>query len=420
MFFIYSILYTLVAFILLLPEYLKRPAELRPRWLREKFGYLPEAASSIWVHAVSVGEVGASIGLLQRLKAEYPDSALLLSTVTDTGRKVAIGRVPEGTQVVYLPFDIGFILRRCIKRLRPRIFIVVETELWPNAFRVLSQAGVPVVVVNGRISERSVSGYRKISFFMKRVFSSAQGFGMQGEADAGRIIEIGAPKDKVAVTGNFKFDMKMPGEVPSWAGSLSGPLIVAGSTHRGEEEVILDAYRENRGKFPDLSLILAPRHPERFREVEELLKSAGFSYRKRSDLGETSGAGTGDGGVILLDTIGELSAIYGAADIAVIGKSFIGTGGQNPLEPAYWGKPVVCGPHMENFPFIKEFYLEGAAFEVDSNTLAKKIKELLLAPESARATGLKARELFMRNSGAVERAMGMIRDYINPAASVRQ
>ena len=417
MFFIYSTLYTIVVLILLLPEYLKRPPGLRPRWLREKFGSLTEAASSIWVHAVSVGEVGASIGLLRRLKSEYPDSTLVLSTITDTGQKVAAERVPAGTRVVYLPFDAGFILTGSIRRLRPRAFVVVETELWPNTFRVLSESGIPVIVVNGRISEKSSKGYRRISFFMKRVFSFVRCFGMQGEVDAARLIEIGAPKDKVIVTGNFKFDMKMPEKIPSWAGPAGGPVIVAGSTHSGEEEIIIAAYRENRERFPGLRLILAPRHPERFGEVEELLKSSGISYRKRSDLGDASHEAVGDAGIILLDTVGELSAVYGAADIAVIGKSFLGTGGQNPLEPAYWSKPVICVPHMENFPFIEEFYREGAAFEVDRNTLAKKIKELLLAPGSAQAAGAKARELFMRNSGGVERAMELIKGFIDPAAS---
>jgi 3-deoxy-D-manno-octulosonic-acid transferase len=412
MFFVYSILYTIVVTILLLPEYLSRPKELRERWLREKFGYLPETASTIWIHAVSVGEVNASLGLLRKLRTSYPGSPLILSTITDTGQKVAIERVPEGTSVVYLPFDIRFILRRSIGRIHPRIFIVVETELWPNIFRILSRSGVPVVVVNGRISEKSSGGYRKISFFMKRVFSFVQGFGMQAGVDAERLMAIGAPKDKVSVIGNFKFDMKIPGEIPSWAKSLGNPVIVAGSTHKGEEEIILEAYKENMGRFPGLKLVLAPRHPERFGEVEALLKSSGVSYAKRSEFGEAPDAGLRDKEVVLVDTIGELSALYGVADIAIIGKSFIGTGGQNPLEPALWGKPVICGPHMENFPFIEEFFREGAAFQVEGKGLAKKIKELLLLPENARAAGLKARELFIRNSGAEDRAMEMIRGYI--------
>jgi 3-deoxy-D-manno-octulosonic-acid transferase len=402
MFLIYSVLYAVVVTILLLPEYLKRPKGLRSKWLREKFGYLPESSSVIWVHAVSVGEVGASLRLLQRLKKEFPGSSLILSTITDTGQKVAREKVPAGTQVVYLPFDIGFILKRCIERINPRIFVVVETELWPNIFRALSRAGVPIAVVNGRISEKSARGYRTISFFMRKVFSFVRAFGVQGEIDALRLREIGAPKDKIRILGNFKFDMNISGEIPSWAEALGGPVIVAGSTHRGEEELILAAYNENRDRFPGLKLVLAPRHPERFHEVEELLKSSGIPYVRRSSIEGQPDAKILEEKIILLDTVGELSAVYAVADIAVIGKSFAAVGGQNPLEPAFWGKSIICGPHMENFPFIKDFY----------NALAKKIKELLLAPEKARAAGFKAKDLYIKNSGAVDRAVEMIRDFI--------
>lgn len=410
MFLLYSLLYAMAVVILFVPEYLKRPKELRRRWLREKFGYLPRTKSSIWIHAVSVGEVSASVPLLNKLRAEYPQFNLILSTITDTGQKVALAKAPEGTTVVYLPFDLKNILDRAIRRAKPKAFLVMETELWPNIFRTFSLRRVPVLVVNGRISEKSVSGYRKISFFMKKVFSYVGAFCMQGQVDADRISSIGAEKNKVSVVGNFKFDMGVAGEIPVWTGCLGrGPVIVAGSTHRGEEELILAACTENMTFFPDLKLILAPRHPERFEEVEDILKKSGTSYvrRTRTDISAPQRAS-----VVLLDTIGELSAVYGAADIAIMGKSFKDEGGQNPLEPAFWGKPIICGPHMENFPFIKDFYREGAAFEVEAAALPKKIKELLVAPEKAKAAGRKARELYVRNSGAVYRAMAIIRQLI--------
>ncbi len=413
MFFFYSVLYIVVVAVLLLPEYLKRPKDLRGRWLREKFGYLPKTDSAIWVHAVSVGEVGASIRLLQRLKVEFPGYQLILSTITDTGQKVAREKAPEGTLVVYLPFDIDFVLRRCIRRVNPRIFVVVETELWPNTFRALSHTGVPVVVVNGRISGKSARGYLMISFFMKKVFSFVRAFGMQGEVDAERLREIGAPQDKIRVIGNFKFDMSISGEIPSWAKAFGGPVIVAGSTHQGEEEIIIAAYNENCDRFPGLKLVLAPRHPDRFGEVEELLKSRGIAYVKRSSFTGLPDADIQGTKIFLLDTVGELSAVYAIADIAVIGKSFAAEGGQNPLEPAFWGKPIICGPHMENFPFIEEFYNEGAAFKVDATGLAKKIKELLLDPTKALAAGMKARDLYIKNSGAVDSTIDMIRAFIS-------
>jgi 3-deoxy-D-manno-octulosonic-acid transferase len=409
MFLVYSLLYAVTVLILFVPEYLRRPKELRRKWLREKFGYVPERDSAIWVHAVSVGEVGASIRLLKKLRAEYPQSPLILSTITDTGQKVALEKAPEGTTVVYLPFDVNYILDRCLKRTKPRAFLVIETELWPNIFRTLAKNRVPVLVLNGRISERSAEGYRKISFFMKKVFSYVSVFGMQGQVDADRIRSIGAEETKISVLGNFKFDMDVAEKIPLWAKSIGGPIIVAGSTHKGEEELIMAAFAENREISPELKLILAPRHPERFEEVEAILKNSGIPYVKRTEINGLEASGVS---VILLDTVGELSSVYGAADIAIMGKSFEGVGGQNPLEPAFWGKPIICGPHMENFPFMKDFYREGAAFEVDAAALPTMIKELLLVPEKAKSAGQRARELFLRNSGAVDRAIGIIREYL--------
>jgi 3-deoxy-D-manno-octulosonic-acid transferase len=413
MFLIYSFIYTIVILSLLVPQYLKRPREYRPRWLREKFGYVPRLGPAIWVHAVSVGEVGASIMLLRKLRDEYPSLPIILSTITDTGQKVAIEKAPAGTTVVYLPFDAGFVLRRCLRRIRPVIFVVIETELWPNIIRFIARHGAPVVMLNGRISEKSARGYRKIAFFMKEVFRYVTIFGMQSGTDEARLLEIGAAKEKVLVSGNFKFDMHIKPEIPLWAAGLKGPIIVAGSTHRGEEELIISAFKENLSKFPGLKLILAPRHPERFSEAGETVRAAGLPLLRRSQLGSgNSGVGEFEAGVILLDSVGELSAVYGAAHIAIIGKSFAAFGGQNPLEPAFWGKAIVCGPHMENFPFMSDFYREGAAFEVQTTGLAKKLKELLIDPEKAEAAGRKARELYMKNAGAVDRAMEIIRRYI--------
>ncbi len=414
MFIIYSLLYILAIIVLFQPQYFKRPKDLRHKWLNEKLGSIPEADSAIWIHAVSVGEVNASIPLIKKLRAKYPWFPVVLSTITDTGRRVAVDKVPEGTEVIYLPFDITFILKRCLKRVRPKIFIAIETELWPNIFRVMAENRVPVIILNGRISEKSAKRYRRISFFMKKVFSYVKIFGMQSLLDADRLESIGADRGKIIITGNFKYDMDMPGGTPSWAEDIKGPVIVAGSTHRGEEEIILSACMENLDRFPGLKLILAPRHPERFKEVEDMLRTKGISYVKRSEFANgNKQTWTSENLVVLLDSVGELSSVYGIADIAVIGKSFAGFGGQNPLEPAYWGKPIVCGPHMENFPFIGEFYKEGAAFEVEAAGLGRKIEELLLDPRKKKISGEKARALFIKNAGAVDRAVEIIGEYLN-------
>ena len=412
MFSIYSFIYTLIIFFLFTPQYLKRPIELRRKWIRGKLGSLPEMDGSFWVHAVSVGEVNAAIQLLRRLRRQYPDVPVVLSTITDTGQKVASDKVPEGVSVVYLPFDISWILERSFRRVKPRMLIVLETELWPNIFRLSHKRNIPVIILNGRISEKSSRGYKKISFFMKKVFSYVTVFSMQSRLDAERLKVLGADEEKVRVSGNFKFDMEMSGEMPAWTAAIAGPVIVAGSTHRGEEELVLSAYLDNIGKFPELKLILAPRHPERFREVADLLREKKIPFVRRSELGACGIEGKPfSEKVLLLDSVGELSSVYGMADIAVIGKSFLGIGGQNPLESAFWGKPILCGQHMENFPFMQEFYDEGAAFEVGLTSLAKKIGTLLVNPDLARTAGEKAKALYASKSGAVEKALTIIEKY---------
>ena len=419
MYFIYGIIYSIAVIFLLPFEYFRRPKEIRKRWLRERFGgelegFRKEGQSGIiWIHAVSVGEVMAATPLLKGLKEKYPSKAIILSTVTDTGQKVAREMATEGTKIVYLPFDIPQIMNSVVKKVMPEILIVIETELWPNLFRAFKQNGIPIILLNGRISENSFRGYRKISFFMKKVLSCVDFFGMQNEEYAGRLKSLGVPAARVKSIGNFKFDARPSPLIPEWTERIHGQVMTAGSTHDGEEDLITSVYTALRKDFPDLNLILAPRHPERFQNVEEMLKSKGVSFVKRSNLNtEQPKLQTLTGTIILLDTIGELSAIYGISDIAIIGKSFRGSGGQNPLEPAYWGKPVICGPHMENFPVIRDFFKAGAAIEVDENNLYAKLKELLLYPEKAREVGLRGHEIYRKNAGAVKAAMEIVARYL--------
>jgi 3-deoxy-D-manno-octulosonic-acid transferase len=419
MFFLYSLIYG-IALIFIFPfEYLKRPKDLRKRWLREKLGFfdssfIPHPSSLIWVHAVSVGEVMAALPFLRCFKKRYPSKRIILSTITDTGQKIAKESAPEGTITTYLPFDISSILQTVLKKTRPEILIVIETELWPNMFRVFKNNGIPVILLNGRISENSFKGYKKISFFMKRVLSYVDFFGMQNLDYAERIRSFGIDTSKVMDLGNFKFDTKPPSQIPDWAEKIKGPIIIAGSTHEGEEELIISAYIELKKDFPDLNLIIAPRHPERFKEVEDMLKSKRMNFIKRSEISRLSTKEPAlSGEIILLDSIGELSSIYGIATIAIIGKSFKGYGGQNPLEPAYWGKPIICGPHMENFPIAKDFYTENAALEVKNDELYLKLKELIMSPEKANEVGKKAQQIYRKNAGAVGRAMHIIERYLS-------
>ena len=250
---------------------------------------------------------------------------------------------------------------------------------------------------------------------MKKVFSYVTAFSMQSDLDAKRLKAIGADENKVLVSGNFKFDMDLSNrndKMPAWTAAVKGPVLMAGSTHKGEEELVMSSYLKNCGKFPGLKLILAPRHPERFKEVADMLLKRGTSFVRRSELRDVDTWPIKEK-VLLLDSVGELTSVYAIADIAIIGKSFLGTGGQNPLEPAYWGKPIVCGPHMENFPFMQEFYDEGAAFEIHPSSLADKIGELLADPDAAKEAGKKARRLYESKSGGVEKAMEIVEKYIS-------
>lgn len=418
---IYSFLYFIVLICLLPFQYRKRPKDLRKRWLREKFGTFNFSLSTfnsslIWIHAVSVGEVIASLPLLEKLKVRYPSVSLVLSTITDTGQRVALEKVPDRTKVIYLPFDLSFILERTLKNIQPNLFITIETELWPNLLMTLKKRKIPAVVMNGRISDDSFKGYKKIKFFMQSIISCVDLFCMQDAVYAGRIKELGAQEEKIRVIGSFKFDTVPSLNIPEWTELLTHPVIIAGSTHRGEEDLLVSFYIELKKDFPDLSLIVAPRHPERFGEVEGFVKAKGLSYVKRSQLSSDSPlhpfTNSPLPSIVILDAVGELALVYGVSDVAVIGGSFIEHGGHNLLEPAFWGKPIICGPHMENFPFAKEFYEKGAAIETDSSSLCEKLKELLQSQEKRKAMGDKAKALYNEKAGAVEKAMKEIERFL--------
>ncbi len=413
----YSFLYCLALLALLPYECLKRPGDLRGRWLRERFGFLnpglrAQGSRPIWIHAVSVGEVATAVPFIKELSLRHPSLRIVLSTVTDTGQKIAAERVSGIADIVYFPFDLAGVFRRVLRKARPILLVVMETELWPNIFRACRTEGVPILVCNGRLSDDSFKGYRRIRFFIKRVVRCVDLFCMQDRIYAERIRELGADEDRIRVTGNLKFDTRPPDNLPQWAGCLKGTVILAGSTHEGEEELLLSVFTNLRKDFPDLNLILAPRHPERFGKVEELVKATGLSYVKRSSLSQEPSGHQMSGVIIILDTIGELASAYGVSDISVIGGSFVPLGGHNPLEPASWGKPVVCGPHMENFPFMQEFYAGRGAMKTDAGGLYEVLRELIRSPEKRKAIGEKARALQREKAGAVSRTVEILELYL--------
>lgn len=422
--FLYSALY-LIALAFLLPyEYLKRPGELRGRWIRERFGF-PDPLSAarrhsrIWVHAVSVGEVIASVSLVKRIKRDRPSAEVVITTVTDTGQKVARERMGELATIVYVPFDLPFSVKNFIERIRPSLLIIMETELWPNVIGILKDRNIPVLMMNGRISGKSFQGYGKLRPFIRGVLGNLTLLCVQNELYAERLRLLGAAPEKIRVIGSLKFDTRPSMPVPGWTGMLEGPVLIAGSTHRTEEDLIADAYAELLADFPRLNLILAPRHPERFKEVEEVVRKKGLKYVKRSEIKDSDQLSSDSSCtthhtplVVILDVMGELSSVYGASDIAVMGGTFIGHGGQNPLEPAYWEKAIVCGPHMENFPFIDDFYRNGGAVKVDVHTLSRSLRELLNDPGRLAAMGKIAKGLYDKNAGTTERAAEIIEKYL--------
>lgn len=412
MFWVYTILYSIALFFLLPFELFKRPSALRRRWFSERLGFISafEAQKSIMIHAVSVGEVIASEPLIKRLKADYPQLNIVISTVTDTGQKVAGERLGSLAKIIYVPFDLPCAVSRTLDAVSPQLFLVMETELWPNLIKSLHDRSIPTALINGRISEKSFRGYCKLGFFFRPLLRMIPLFCVQTREYAERIKALGALPQSVVVTGNLKFEMKPSASAPEWTAKLKGLTIIGGSTHATEEQLLLEAYRLLLQKHPGINLILAPRHPERFDEVAQLAKASGLRYVRRSAI--DSGYADISGMVVILDVMGELSRLYAACNIAVMGGSYIEHGGQNLLEPAYYSKAVVCGPHMENFPFAKDFYAEGAALRTERSTLAEMLDRLISSPDTIRSMGSKAKELCERNSGALDRTMDELRRYL--------
>ena len=410
---IYSVVLAL-GFLLGLPWFLwkSRSSGKYLRTFRERMGRLPvylnlDGDRSIWIHAVSVGEVLAARPLVPALRARFPSHRIFLSTTTVTGNEVAKKSVRGLDGLFFAPFDFPHAVRRALEVVNPSLLLLVETELWPNLIHESSRRGARVALVNGRISLRSFSRYKRMRRFLTRVLSEIDLFLMQGETHAERIRAMAAPPERVKVTGNLKFDAVEAGRpserlVRLLHGGSPRPLWVAGSTVVGEEELILRAFHRVRERVPHARLLLAPRHPERFAEVPRLVEAAGFRCLRRSALDPGSWT---DGEVLLLDTLGELAQLYALASVVFVGGSLVASGGHNILEPAVAGKPVVVGPHMENFQEIADaFRAESAMVQVASaDELAHEIAALLLDEPRRRDLGERARDLVGKNRGAVSR-----------------
>jgi 3-deoxy-D-manno-octulosonic-acid transferase len=403
--------------------------------LAERLGRLPVSLNldrepSIWLHAVSVGETLTARALAADLKERYPRLRLFISTTTITGQQIARRSFQAADGIFYFPLDLAFVVRRVLDVVRPQLFIMMETEIWPNLLRECRARGVRTVVINGRISNRSFPRYRLVRPLFRRVLALIDLFCVQGAETARRLETLGAAADRIRITGSLKFDaLQAPGTV---AGLERGadrvlryfhvaphrPVVVAGSTMPGEHEIVLKAFERVRTLAGNPLLVLAPRKPEQFADAEALARDAGFRTVRRSALviDEEIRAD-----VVVLDTIGELAQVYQVASAVFVGGSLVDTGGHNIMEPAIYGKPIVFGPHMQNFAEITEAFLAaGAAVQVaDGRALEDALIDLLANPARRARLGDAARALVDANRGAKARTLDAIAALLPPAGTTK-
>jgi 3-deoxy-D-manno-octulosonic-acid transferase len=429
-YFLYSVA-TLLALVVLSPYLLYQALRYNKYVgsLGQRLGYLPvsfnlDAEESIWVHAVSVGEVLVARPIVSGLRERYPHLRIFLSTTTLSGQNVARRSVPDADAVFYLPFDWAFTIRRTLDVVKPRLFVMVETEIWPNLLRECRRRGIRTALVNGRISARSFPRYRVARPFIRRVLSDIDRLCVQGDETARRLRDLGADPAHITVTGSLKFDSLDPSTAPGrgrervlrfFRMSPARLVLVAGSTSKGEEEAVIRAFNRVRTTAAggNALLILAARHPERFGEVERLCRREGLSTIRRSDLPIDSEPRAD---AVILDTIGELAQLYQIATAVFVGGSLVPLGGHNILEPAVHGKPIVFGPHMENFAEIAgAFLVNDAAVQVRTPRELEGVVVSLMADPVRRARlGAAARALVDANRGAKDTTLRVLADLLPP------
>jgi 3-deoxy-D-manno-octulosonic-acid transferase len=418
---IYDLTFLIVA-IFYLPIYLLHRKFHKEFLLR--LGFLPKDLNlnnPVWIHAVSVGEVMTVRRLIEELKIIYPDKRFVISTVTPTGNKIAKGIAGHNDLVTYLPLDFSFITRRVIDKISPSLVILAETEFWPNFISYLYRKKIPVLTVNGRISDASYRGYRLIRFLLRQALEKISLFCMQTQHDAKKLMRLGVSRDKIKVTGNMKFDVTDFIDLKTNYIDLRSKLylnsnhklFVAGSTHPQEEEIILGVYKELHKSFPDLRLLIAPRHPERAGDIAKITSRFGFKQVFVSNT-PTECSTCISNSVFILDTVGELINFYAIADIVFVAGSLVKKGGHNILEPASFEKPIIFGPYMFNFGDIAELFLTNNAAIMIRNQEELKINivKLLNNPQEGLELGRRAKGLILQNQGATKRNVGFIKDIL--------
>ncbi|URJ30543.1 lipid IV(A) 3-deoxy-D-manno-octulosonic acid transferase [Candidatus Blochmannia vicinus (nom. nud.)] len=395
----------------------RKSPSYRKRWL-ERYGFHHKSIKSdgIVLHAVSLGETLAAIPLIRALQKRYPRITITLTAMTPTGIELAQSRFHGNTHCSYLPYDLPGSMKRFIDQVKPKLVIAMETELWPNLINILYQRNIPFVIVNARLSFRSFIGYKKFRYFISLIMERITFIAAQNKGDAIRFLKLGLKKNKLFVTGNLKFDIEISQDLLNKISFLKKTWIknrqvwIASSTHKGEEILLLQAHKHLLTIFPDLLMILAPRHPERFINVRSITEEAGFSYIMRSD----GVAPSQETQVIINDTIGELMLLYGVSDMAFIGGSLVKHGGHNPLEPAAHSIPLIMGPYTFNFHdiCIKLYESDGLITVTDTESLISTITMLLTNKQSRLNYGYRAIKVLKHNQGALQQLLYLLDNYL--------
>lgn len=420
--YIYSfILYLAFPFIFLRLWWKSRKlSAYKHRWL-ERLGFITPLASTnnIWIHSVSVGETVVAIRLARAIQEYQPQVNILITTMTPTGSDMVKRQQNPSFQHVYVPYDLPGAVKRFLKAVRPKLIVIMETELWPNILYYAHKQKIPILLANARLSARSAKGYRYVQHFSQSMLNCIDLIAAQTQEDAERFISLGAKKDKLMIAGSIKFDTDIPkdlvqqGKFLRASQDVARPVWIAASTHSGEDELILDAFSIVRQTLPTTLLILVPRHPERFKDVARLCQQRGFTVTKRSQ-GQPVAIDTQ---IFLGDSLGELFLYYAASDVAFVGGSLVATGGHNLLEPAALGLPVLTGPHLFNFTEISRLLSDAGAIKIvqNSNELAQQLITLLQNPASQKSMGEKGQQVVEQNRGALQKHLAWIESRILPS-----
>lgn len=413
------VVYALLTYLLLPPYVLYwvlRGLFNRRYWdrFRQRFGFgFPDLpVGSLWVHAVSVGEVQASVPLVRELQRRFPEREILVTTVTPTGAEHVRKVFADSVHHCYIPFENPHAVGAFFDAAKPALALIMETEIWPNLYHACGKRQIPLVLVSARISPHSVERYRMLLPLFREALSHGILIAAQGDADAQRFLSLGANPARTWITGNIKFDYELPADLVSRGAEFrlrhfdGRPVWIAASTHDKEEEIVLDAHRRVLGRHPDAVLMLVPRHPERFPSVASLIEREGFRFVRRTE----EMALAADVPVMLGDTMGELTMLYAASDVAFVGGTLVPVGGHNLLEPGALGLPVITGPHLFNTLDIAELFRDiGASREVtEADELADAVSTLFEEPARGEAMGLKGRQVVTSNRGALKRLMVLL------------